>query len=56
MHNYIEEAKSYVEKGQDWPLKGKVWVCPVCGHTYVGDEPPEKCPICGIPKNKYVGF
>jgi rubrerythrin len=51
-----KEAKSYVEKGQDWPLKGKVWICPVCGHTYVGDEPPEKCPICDIPKNKYVGF
>ncbi len=50
------EAKSYVEKGQDWPLKGKVWICSVCGHTYVGDEPPEKCPICGVPKNKYVGF
>jgi rubrerythrin len=48
--------KENVQKGQDWPLKGKVWVCPVCGHTYVGDEPPEKCPICDIPKNKYVGF
>ncbi len=50
------EAKEYVAKKQDYPIKGKVWVCPVCGHTYVGDEPPEKCPICGVPKDKYLGF
>lgn len=50
------EAKGYVDKGQDWPLKGKTWICPNCGHTYVGDEPPEKCPICGVPRDRYVGF
>ncbi len=50
------KAKEYVDKGQDMPLEGKVWICPVCGHTYVGTEPPEKCPICGAPKEKYVGF
>ncbi|MEM4639136.1 MAG: rubrerythrin family protein [Thermofilum sp.] len=50
------EAKSYVDKGQDWPLQGKVWVCQVCGHTYVGDEPPEKCPVCGARREKYSGF
>jgi rubrerythrin len=22
------------------------WVCAVCGHTHVGSEPPEQCPIC----------
>ena len=51
-----KEAKKYVDEGKDWPLKGKVWICPVCGHTYVGDEPPEKCPVCGVPKDRYVGF
>ncbi len=50
------EAKGYVINKQDYPLKGNVWVCPVCGHTYVGDEAPGKCPICGVPKDKYVGF
>ncbi len=50
------EAKSYVDKGSDMPLKGKIWICPICGHTYVGDEPPDKCPICGAPKNIYKGF
>lgn len=50
------EAKSYVDRGEDWPLEGSIWICPVCGHTYVGAEPPEKCPVCGAPKNKYLKF
>jgi rubrerythrin len=28
------------------------YVCPVCGHTHVG-TPPEKCPICGAPREKF---
>ena len=23
------------------------WTCSVCGYTYEGPEPPEKCPQCG---------
>jgi rubrerythrin len=50
------EAKEYVDKRQDYPIEGKVWICPVCGHTHVGTDPPEKCPVCGAPKSAYVGF
>ncbi len=32
----------------------KKWKCTVCGYVYTGDEPPEKCPICGAPKEKFV--
>lgn len=28
------------------------YVCSVCGNT-VEDNPPEKCPICGAPRNKF---
>ncbi|MGD8546053.1 MAG: rubrerythrin family protein [Candidatus Bathyarchaeota archaeon] len=28
------------------------YVCQVCGYT-VENEPPEKCPICGAPKEKF---
>jgi rubrerythrin len=27
----------------------KRYVCPVCGYEYIGDDPPEICPICGAP-------
>lgn len=25
----------------------KQWRCRVCGYIHVGEEPPEKCPVCG---------
>jgi rubrerythrin len=50
------EAKGYVDNKEDWPLKGKVWICSVCGHTYVGEEAPERCPVCGAARESYVGF
>jgi rubredoxin/uncharacterized membrane protein len=32
----------------------KRWKCTVCGYIHVGEEPPEKCPVCGVPKNKFI--
>lgn len=32
----------------------KKFVCTVCGYVYEGEEAPEKCPICGAPKDKFV--
>lgn len=26
-----------------------VWVCEICGFVYVGERPPEICPICKVP-------
>ena len=30
------------------------YVCPVCGYVHEGDQPPEKCPICGVPGEKFT--
>jgi len=32
----------------------KKWKCTVCGYIHVGEEPPEKCPQCGAPKEKFI--
>ena len=32
----------------------KKWVCPVCGYVHEGDTPPEKCPICKVPGEKFT--
>jgi len=29
------------------------WRCIVCGYVHTGEEPPEKCPVCGVPKYKF---
>ena len=31
----------------------KKWVCSVCGYVYEGENPPEKCPVCGVPGSKF---
>ena len=32
----------------------KRWQCSVCKYIHKGDEPPEKCPVCGVDKSKFV--
>ncbi len=32
----------------------KKWRCTVCGYVHQGDEPPEKCPVCGADRSKFV--
>ena len=31
----------------------KKWVCSVCGYVHEGDTPPEKCPVCKQPSDKF---
>ena len=31
----------------------KKWVCSVCGYVHEGDVPPEKCPVCKVPAEKF---
>lgn len=30
------------------------WVCKVCGYVYEGDNPPAKCPQCGVSSENFV--
>jgi rubrerythrin len=29
------------------------WVCQTCGHTHLGDEAPERCPVCQAKRSAY---
>ena len=29
------------------------WICTVCGYIHTGDTPPEKCPLCGVPSDRF---
>jgi len=31
----------------------KKWRCSVCGYIHEGSEPPERCPMCGAPREKF---
>jgi len=32
----------------------KHWRCSVCGYIHTGNQPPDKCPNCGAPKEKFA--
>ena len=32
----------------------KKWKCTVCGYIHKGEEPPEKCPVCGVMKYQFI--
>ena len=34
----------------------KKWRCTVCGYIHEGTEPPDKCPNCGSPREKFVEY
>lgn len=50
-HGLYSDALSGLDAGADLPA-GKIYVCSVCGNTVIG-EPPEKCPVCNAPKEKF---
>ena len=31
----------------------KKWRCEICGYLHDGDEPPDNCPKCGVPKDNF---
>ena len=52
-HGLYAEALTSAEKGQDLPAAA-MFVCDVCGNTVAG-EAPDRCPICGAPKQRFFG-
>jgi len=49
-----QKAKQAVDSGNDMKL-GPVQICDNCGYTTEG-EIPDKCPVCGVGKNKFKTF
>lgn len=49
-----KDAKIKVENGKDIEID-EVYICPICGYTHIG-QPPEKCPVCNISREKFKKF
>ncbi len=43
----------YLEEGEQMLADTDIWVCTVCGFVYIGQEPPELCPVCKVPPYKF---
>ena len=48
------KAKQTIIEGKDIEIK-KIFICPECGYTAEA-EPPERCPVCGLPREKFREF
>ena len=48
------QAKELASQKKDMELES-VYICPVCGYTEVNSAP-DKCPICGLPGEKFLKF
>ena len=43
-----------LEEGRAFLKDEKItWICRKCGHVYVGEKAPEKCPVCAHPKGYF---
>lgn len=52
---FYQDAKDMAAKGEDMEINA-VYICPVCGYTYIDDDLPANCPICGVPSEKFTKF
>ena len=43
----------YLREGDAFLANTGLYVCTVCGFLYVGDNPPELCPVCKVPSWKF---
>lgn len=43
----------YLNEGESMLKDTNIWVCTVCGFVYIGENPPELCPVCKVPSWKF---
>ncbi len=44
----------YQKKGHAILDNTDVYLCTICGFIYIGDTPPEICPVCKVPNWKFI--
>lgn len=53
-----KEHASLLERASDVEhfTENVIYVCPICGYVMTGEQPPERCPVCGGPQRQYEVF
>ncbi|MCL2140517.1 MAG: rubredoxin [Dehalococcoidia bacterium] len=44
----------FAKEGEAMLANSKIYVCDICGFIYIGDTPPEVCPVCKVPSFKML--
>ncbi|MFZ5644508.1 MAG: flavin reductase [Bacillota bacterium] len=50
---YYRETRKGGGAKKEAASPARKWVCIVCGYVHEGNEPPETCPVCGAPRDKF---
>ena len=45
--------KRYETEGEKMLQNTGVYVCTICGFVFVGDAPPDLCPVCKVQSQKF---
>ena len=54
-----QKEKPHKEEYEELKIKGlpfPVWRCKVCGYLCARPQPPEKCPVCKVSKDRFERF
>ena len=55
--HHEERYKEFLKNIKDQTIfkrsEKKIWICRNCGHIHVGNEAPEKCPVCDHPQGYF---
>ena len=49
-----EEFKTNISGDSVVTQSSREWVCTACGYVHKGENPPEQCPVCGMPKTVFI--
>lgn len=48
------EALRQLESGEELSLPAAYYICPLCGDTFPEESTPDTCPLCGMPRGKFI--
>ncbi len=43
----------YLHEGEAMLADTDIWICTICGFVYIGENPPQLCPVCKVPAWKF---
>ncbi len=46
-------TERYLKEGEALLAGTDIWLCTACGFVFIGDAPPEQCPVCKVPAWKF---
>lgn len=50
----LEKTQQKTQEKNPSRKNSNYWVCKECNYVHEGDQPPEKCPVCGVDAEEFI--